>query len=100
MVYTLVLVVSLGLASQVSGACERAILQEATSAYSMLSCLPLNCPRIQSNPIIFKEEPRPNSFLVSAQTSGKPSLLPLTPNTTYFENDTPLSLTSTSSILS
>ncbi|KAH7386457.1 hypothetical protein BKA64DRAFT_759096 [Cadophora sp. MPI-SDFR-AT-0126] len=70
MIYSLVLAVSLGLAFQASGACERALLQEATTAY------------------------------ISAQTSGKSSLLPLAPNTTYFENDISLSLTSSSSVLS
>ncbi|KAH9206390.1 hypothetical protein DL95DRAFT_487563 [Leptodontidium sp. 2 PMI_412] len=61
MIYTLALA-WLGLASQVSGACPRALLQEATAAY------------------------------VSAQTSGKPLLLPLAPNSTYFENDVSLSI--------
>ncbi|KAK3197758.1 hypothetical protein GRF29_216g1204451 [Pseudopithomyces chartarum] len=32
------------------------------------------------------------SALLQAYTSGTPSLLPLTPNTTYYENDTPVSL--------
>ncbi|KAG4427732.1 hypothetical protein IFR05_016782, partial [Cadophora sp. M221] len=62
MIYPLALA-WLGLASQVSGACPRALLQEATAAY------------------------------VSAQTSGQPLLLPLAANGTYAENDVPLSIT-------
>ncbi|PVH77771.1 hypothetical protein DL98DRAFT_561477 [Cadophora sp. DSE1049] len=61
MIYSFVLA-SLGLATHASGACERALLQEATAAY------------------------------VSAQTAGQPSLLALTPNTTYHENDVSLSI--------
>lgn len=55
---------NLVLASFVSAACDRAVLQAATAA------------------------------LVNAQAAGKPDTLPITVNTTYMENDTPLALTS------